>query len=194
MKLNEINQLIKCLGREAWLVTSAHAGQRNGLIATFVSPISIVPDLPRFAVALSKLHHTWTLVEGSGALAVHLLTPDQADLAIRFGTQTGREVDKFAGVAYHTGVTGSPLLSDAKGWLDCRVETSFDTGDRTIYLVEVVDGDFSGNFSPLTQAQLLGRATPDQLQILRSQLAADAEQDAIAIAKWRAGRGKESYP
>ncbi|MDB5337774.1 MAG: hypothetical protein JWN70_3393 [Planctomycetaceae bacterium] len=192
MKLNEINQLIKCLGREAWVVTSAHAGQCNGLIATFVSPISIVPDLPRFAVALSKLHHTWTLVEGSGALAVHLLTADQADLALRFGTQTGREVDKFAGVAHHTGVTGSPLLSDAKGWLDCRVEASFDTGDRTIYLVEVVAGDFSGDFSPLTQAQLLGLATPDQLQILRTQLAADAAQDAIAIRKWRAKNVKDS--
>ena len=185
MKLNEINQLIKCLGREAWIVTSAHAGQRNGLIATFVSPISIVPELPRFAVALSKLHHTWTLVEGSGVLAVHLLTSEQTDLAFRFGTQTGREVDKFAGVPYHTGITGCPLLSGAKGWLECRVEASFDTGDRTIYLVEVVAGDFSNDFSPLTQSQLLGMATPEQLQILRTQLAADAELDATAIRKWR---------
>ncbi len=185
MKLNEINQLIKRLGREVWLVTSAHAGQRNGLIATFVSPISIVPEIPRFAVALSKVHHTWTLVEASGVLAVHLLTVEQADLAFRFGMQTGREIDKFADVPYQTGITGSPLLTDAKGWLECRVEASFDTGDRTIYLVEVVAGGFSDDFSPLTQSQLLGMATPSQMQILRTQLAADAELDATAIRKWR---------
>ncbi len=188
MQLNEINQLIKCLGREVWVVTSAYAGERNGLIATFVSPISIVPDLPRFAIALSKLHHTWKLVQGSGVLAVHLLTADQADLGFRFGIQTGREVDKFADISYRTGITGCPLLPDAKGWLECRVETSFDIGDRTLYIAEVVDGAFSSDFSPLTQSQLLGMATPEQMQILRSQLAADAQQDAIAIRGWRESR------
>ena len=185
MKLNEINQLIKCLGREVWVVTSAHAGQRNGLIATFVSPISIVPELPRFAIALSKGHHTWTLVEASGVLAVHLLTADQIDLAWRFGTQTGREVDKFADVAYRTGMTGAPVLTEAKGWLDCRVEARLDTGDRTLYLVEVVDGDLSQVFAPLTQQQLINGATPEQMQTLRSQLAADAGRDAVAIRQWR---------
>ena len=188
MKLNEINQLIKCLGREVWVVTSAHAGERNGLIATFVSPISIVPDMPRFAIALSKLHHTWKLVEGSGVLAVHLLTADQAELGFHFGMQTGREVDKFAGIAYRTGITGSPLLPDAKGWLECRVEKSFDIGDRTLYIGEVVAGDFSNDFSPLTQSQLLSLATPEQLQMLRAQLAADAQQDALAIREWRDSR------
>lgn len=185
MKLPEINRLIKGLGREVWVVTAAHAGQRNGLIATFVSPISIVPDLPRFAIAISKQHHTWTLVEGSGVLAVHLLTVDQAELAWRFGTQTGREVDKFAGILCRDGVTGSPLLSDAKGWLECRIEASFDAGDRTLYIAEVVAGDLSEEFLPLNQRQLIELATPDQLQILRSQMAASAEQDTIAIRQWR---------
>jgi flavin reductase (DIM6/NTAB) family NADH-FMN oxidoreductase RutF len=186
MKLNEINQLVKSLGREVWVVTSAHEGHCNGLIATFVSPISIVPEVPRFAVALSKLHHTWSLVQKSGVLAVHLLTADQVELAWKFGTQTGREVDKFADVPFHVGTTGSPILSEAKGWLECRVEASFDTGDRTLFLVEVVDGDFTATFAPLTQRQLIELATPAQLQILRSQLDADATQDAIAIRKWRA--------
>ncbi len=186
MNLTAINQLIKSLGREVWVVTADHAGQRNGLLATFVSPISIVPEIPRFAVALSKLHQTWTLVEGSGALAVHLLTADQADLAFRFGTQTGREVDKFQDVPTHSGITGSPLLSEAKGWLDCRVEARFDTGDRTLYIVEVVNGDLTADFAPLTQRQLIELATPAQLQTLRSQLDADAEQDAKAIRQWRA--------
>src|SRR5947208_228530 len=116
MKLDEINRLLKtCVDREVWVVTSAHAGERGGLLATFVSPISIVPELPRLAVALSKLHHTWKLVEAAGVFAVHLLTLEQADLAWRFGTQSGRDADKFANLTCGTGVTGSPILSDAKG-------------------------------------------------------------------------------
>ena len=186
MNLDTINQLLKtCLDREVWVVTAAHDGHPAGLLATFVSPISIVPELPRLAVALSKLHHTWTVVEAAKSFAVHLLTVEQADLAWRFGTQSGRDVDKFAGVAWQAGLTGSPILSDAQGWLECRVEHSFDTGDRTLYLAEVVAGDLGGSFAPLTQRQLIGLATPEQLQMLRSQLAADAAQDAQAIHQWR---------
>ena len=182
MKLDAINRLLKtCVDREVWVVTSAHAGERGGLLATFVSPISIVPELPRLAVALSKLHHTWTLVEAAGVFAVHLLTVEQADLAWRFGTQSGRDVDKFANLTCETGVTGCPILAAARGWLECRVEQSFDTGDRTLYLAEVVAGDLSESFSPLTQRQLLDLASREQLEILRAQLAADAEQDATAI-------------
>lgn len=186
MKLDEINQLIKSLDREVWVVTAAHGGQQGGLLATFVSPISIVPSQPRFAVALSKQHHTWGLAESAHAFAVHLLTLDQIELAWHFGTQSGRDIDKFATVAHTAGITGSPILNAALGWLECRVETSLDTGDRTLYLAEVVAGDLRHAFSPLTQRQLIERATPEQLQMLRSQLAADAELDAAAIQRWRA--------
>lgn len=187
MNLDNINQLLKtCVDREVWVVTAAHDGQRAGLLATFVSPISIVPELPRLAVALSKLHHTWTLVEAAKSFAVHLLTPEQADLAWRFGTQSSRDVDKFDGVAWSAGITGSPILSAAQGWLECRVEHSLDTGDRTLYLAEVVAGDLTGSFAPLTQRQLISLATPDQLLTLRTQLAEDAAQDALAIHQWRA--------
>ncbi len=48
--------------RELWLLTAAAGGRRGGLIATFVSQASIVPDLPRVVVGLAKQHHTWQLV------------------------------------------------------------------------------------------------------------------------------------
>lgn len=186
MKLDEINQLLRSLDREVWVVTAADGNLRGGLLATFVSPISIVPSLPRLAVALSKQHHTWGLVQSTQAFAVHLLTPNQIDLAWHFGTQSGRDLDKLASVPHTPGITGSPILSDALGWLECRVETSLDTGDRTLYLAEVVAGNLRQAFAPLTQRKLIESATPEQLQMLRQQLTADADLDAVAIQRWRA--------
>jgi hypothetical protein len=43
--------------RELWLLTAAARGRRGGLIATFVSQASIVPDLPRVLVGLAKQHY-----------------------------------------------------------------------------------------------------------------------------------------
>lgn len=190
MNLTEINQLIRCLDRELWVVTAASNGRQGGLAATFVSPISIVPELPRMAVAIAKQHHTWDLIESSNCFAVHLLAADQFDLAWHFGAQSGRDHDKFSQLEWTSGQTGSPILTAASGWLECRVESRLDTGDRTLYLAEVVAGSLPHSVIPLTQSQFLGQASLEQLETLKASMSADAATDAEAIAAWRLMHGK----
>ncbi len=138
MDVTAPSTLFAWLDRELWLVTASAGGRRGGLIATFVNEASIVADMPRMLVGLAKQHHTHELVEASGAFALHLLGEDQLDWVWRFGLQSGRSADKFAGLDVQTAATGSPLLKNAVGWLDCRVEERLDGGDRTVYLAEVV--------------------------------------------------------
>ena len=113
---------------------------QGGLIATFVSLASIVTDMPRVLVGLAKQHHTWEIVDAGGAFALHLLGERHVEWVWSFGLSSGRDGDKFLGLAVRQGVTNSPLLDDALGWLDCKVEATLDTGDRTVYLAEVIDG------------------------------------------------------
>src|SRR5262245_14940069 len=131
--------LFAWLDREVWLVTAQAGPRRGGLIATFVNPATIVPEMPRLLVGLAKQHQAWELVETSSALALHLLTEEHLEWVWRFGLESGRDRDKFDGLAVCTGATGSPLLDGAAGWLDCRVEARLDGGDRTVYLAEVVE-------------------------------------------------------
>ena len=177
--------LFAWLDRELWLVTAQSNGRRGGLIATFVSEASIAPDLPRLVVGLAKQHHTWELVEASGAFALHLLGENQLDWVWRFGLKSGRAGDKFDGLDVHSAVTDSPILSGAVGWLDCRVETRLDTGDRTIYLAEVVQSAVTHFAPPLTLQRLLQLAPPDCLRELKRQRGHDAGVDADAIQAWR---------
>jgi flavin reductase (DIM6/NTAB) family NADH-FMN oxidoreductase RutF len=177
------------LDRELWVVTAAAAGRRGGLIATFVSQASLVPELPRVLVGIAKQHHTWNLVEASGAFGLHLLGEEHLDLVWRFGLRTGRDRDKLAGLAVETAATGSPLLADAPGWLDCRVEARLDTGDRTVYLAEVVASRLSRPGSLLTVKCLLRLAPPERLRELKEQVVRDCGVDAAAIRAWRQERG-----
>lgn len=93
-----------------WLVTAQAGARRGGLIATFVASASIVPEMPRVLVGLARQHHTWELVEQSGAFALHLLGERHLDWVWRFGITSGREGDKLAGLDVTAGATGSPLL------------------------------------------------------------------------------------
>jgi flavin reductase (DIM6/NTAB) family NADH-FMN oxidoreductase RutF len=180
------------LDRELWLLTAAAAGRRGGLIATFVSQASLVPDLPRVLVGLAKQHHTWELVEASGAFALHLLDEPHLDWVWRFGLRSGRDGDKLAGLAVRTGASGSPVLTDARGWLDCRVEARLDTGDRTVYLAEVLASRLDRPGQVLTVSRLLQLAPPEQLRELKEQVARDSAIDAAAIHVWRQQRGAGS--
>ena len=181
------------LDRELWLVTAQAGGRRGGLIATFVSEASIVAELPRVVVGLARRHHTWNIVEEAGAFVLHLLTEDQLDWVWRFGLQSGRSLDKFAGLTVRTGVTGSPIL-DAGGWLDCRVEAKLDTGDRTIYLAQVVQSHVAHSTPPLTFQRLLELAPPERLRELKLQRNEDAGMDADAIRLWRAAARRKDAP
>ena len=180
-----IDQLLQRLDRELWIVTAQAGERRGGLLATFVAPASIVSSLPRMCVALSRQHHTWELVEASGAFGLHLVDRSQVDWVWHFGAQSGRDLDKLAELPHHPGKIGSPILKMAKGWLDCRVEARMETGDRTVYLAEVVEGFLAPDLHPLRTSQLFSQADPARKQQLRAQLQADAAVDAAAILAWR---------
>jgi len=181
--------LFAWLDREIWLVTAQAGGRRGGLIATLVAEASIVPDLPRVAVGLARQHHTWELVEASGAFGLHLIGEANLDWVWRFGLVSGHDQDKFAGLETATAATGSPLLAGCIGWLDCRVEARLDTGDRTLYLADVVQGVIANYGPPLTLKRLLQIAPPDRLAELKRQRFCDSHIDAEAIQAWRGGRG-----
>ena len=178
-------ELFALTDRELWLITAAAGDRRGGLIATFVSHASLVPELPRILVAVAKQHHTWQLIEASGAFAAHLLSEQNLELAWRFGLGSGRDLDKFAGLANETAASGSPIVGGTLGWLDCRVEARLDTGDRTVYVAEVLAAKRLLDSPPLTAKRMLALAPPEKRRQMRELRERDSAIDAAAILAWR---------
>jgi flavin reductase (DIM6/NTAB) family NADH-FMN oxidoreductase RutF len=166
MDVDQISRVYALLDPTLWLVTAAAGGRRGGLIATTVAQASIVAEMPRQLITIAKRNHTHALIERSGAFAMHLISEEQLDLVWRFGLQSGHDVDKLDGVPFVRGATGSPLLSEALAWFDCRVEARMDSGDRTNYLAAVVDGQLQGTDPPLTNRRFFTIAPPDKQKIM----------------------------
>lgn len=192
MTTEAIRTLIQRLDREIWLLTARSGARRGGLAATFVNQASIVPEMPRVLVGVARHHHTWELIEESGAFALHLLRQDQLPRVWQFGLRSARDIDKFEGLEVDEGVTGAPILRDAAGWLECRVEEGLDAGDRTIWLAEVVHGNWSEDVPVLTVRQMVERAPPERLRELGEQMERAAATDAAAIRAWRESRQRGS--
>ena len=130
-------------------VTSHWQGRDNVRIAVAIAAASIVPERPRVVVQLHKTNLSYDMVLSSGVFALNFLRPDQLDLIGDFGLVSGREKDKLAGVGTKAGPSGSPLLTDCFGYLDCRVINAMDGGDMTCFLADVLDGKTLAQGDPL---------------------------------------------
>ena len=189
------DELFRRLDREVWLVTVRHDSRCGGLIATSVMQASIVPTAPRVVVGIAKQHATRELIEAANAFTLQLLPQSRIDLVECFGMQSSRDVDKFAADAWSDKLAGGPLLLSAVGWLDCRVEACWDSGDRSFYLSEVTTAQApSPETEIMTVQQLIADTSPDRLRHMKEQVAADAERDAASIAAWRAARADTERP
>lgn len=184
----DINAILRLLDREIWLVTAGTPEQPAGLIATFVNSASIVPDMPRMLVGIARQHYTWQRIEASRAFVLHLLDETHLDWVWRFGLQSGHAIDKFADLTMIRTPIGCPRLPGVVAWLECRVESSLDTGDRTIYLAEVQNACLEATGPPLTMKRVLERAPAERMRELREGMARDSAVDAAAIDAWRRGR------
>ena len=192
MNVSHLSQIWAEVDPDVWLVTSRCGDASGGLIATFVNQASIVPECPRMVIGLSRQHHTTSLVDKSGAFALHLVDEEQIDWVWRFGLQSGWKADKLQGINHQVRTTGSPILTGARAWLDCRVEAHLDTGDRTLYLAEVLDADYHAGSPILTVQRLLQLTPPDKLQLLNDLHKRDEAVDALAIRKWRSQRADQA--
>jgi flavin reductase (DIM6/NTAB) family NADH-FMN oxidoreductase RutF len=71
---------------------------------------------------------------------VNVLKQGQLEVARRFGTRSGREYDKLAGVSWHPARSGAPVLDDALAYFDCDLTAWHPAGDHDLMLGRVVDG------------------------------------------------------
>ena len=131
-------------------VTCHWEGKANAQIAVAITAASIVPDRPRVLVQIYKGNFSHGLIQGGKAFALNFLGKDQLYLIRDFGLVSGAKRDKLVDVPYTSGVTGSPILSNCVGVLDCRVINAMDGGDMTCFLADVVDGGTSRDATPIT--------------------------------------------
>jgi flavin reductase (DIM6/NTAB) family NADH-FMN oxidoreductase RutF len=67
--------------------------------------------------------------------AVNILAAGQESLARHFAEKMD---DRFDGVGYTRGITGSALLGDALAHIECKLVGRYPGGDHTIFIGEVV--------------------------------------------------------
>jgi flavin reductase (DIM6/NTAB) family NADH-FMN oxidoreductase RutF len=116
------------------VITAAGAEGPVGLaIGSFFS-VSLDPPLVGFCP--DKNSSSWPGIKASGKFGVNILAADQEDVCRVFAT---KGADKFAGLGWKPGPTGSPRLADVLAWIDCEIDAVHDAGDHELCVGRVVE-------------------------------------------------------
>jgi flavin reductase (DIM6/NTAB) family NADH-FMN oxidoreductase RutF len=116
------------------LISTAHQGRHNVMAAAWSMPVEFTP--PRIAVVIDKKTFTRELLQASGCFAIGLPCAALAELTYAVGSESGRDVNKFArhALRFTPGpVLGLPLVHGCAAWLELRhipephTEAAYDT-------------------------------------------------------------------
>jgi flavin reductase (DIM6/NTAB) family NADH-FMN oxidoreductase RutF len=120
------------------VVAAVHDGVRYGMTVNSLTSVSLHPTLMLFCCEHDASLHQPLLAAGSWAVSV--LSGSQQAVAAWFATRGRPGVDQFDGQAARPGViTGAPVLDGALAWFECRTWATYDGGDHTIIVGEVLD-------------------------------------------------------
>ena len=137
-EITDIDRAFDVQVRGVMVLTTRWGEKLNGMSAAWISRAAEQPFL--VMVSVYKENYSHDLIKKSRVFAVNYLKDGQQNLAIHFGKQSGRDVDKFLKVPFLTDQTGAPILKDCLAYLDCRVLEELDAGDHTIFLGEALSG------------------------------------------------------
>ncbi|MCS4593246.1 flavin reductase family protein [Brevibacterium sediminis] len=140
------------------VVTTSAEGERAGCLVGFHSQASIDPE--QYCFWLSKANHTYRVALRSDHFAVHFPSTADSELARIFGSRSGSETDKFAGLDFTVTEDGVPLLANLPNRLIVeRITMLDDGGDHVCLTARVASVEVAGVFTALRPSQL-GDLTP----------------------------------
>ena len=116
------------------IITATHDREPVGMAASSFTSVSLDPPLVLFCAAKSS--STWPSIEAAKKWCVNVLGDDGEELCRTFAT---KGADRFAGVGYRAGASGSPVLHDALAFVDCETYAEYDGGDHVIVVGRVLE-------------------------------------------------------
>lgn len=123
-----------------FVVTACKDGKQNGCIVNTAQQVTSTPN--RISVAINKANYTHDLVMETRKFNVSILNQTASfDLFKRFGFQSGRDVDKFAGFnGYKKALNDVNYITEGtNAYISAWVEQTIDLGTHTLFIAAVTN-------------------------------------------------------
>ena len=126
-----------------FVLTAKEGEKDNGCIINTAGQVTSEPN--RISIAVNKANYTHGMVERTGKFNISMIS-EAAEFALfqRFGFQSGRDADKFAGFGSSVKRSENGILYVTAGtnaFISAKVEQMLDLGSHTLFIAAVEDMD-----------------------------------------------------
>ena len=125
-----------------FVVTARRGDKDNGCITNTAIQVTSEPN--RISVTINKANFTHDMVKESGKFTVSIISEAASfELFKRFGFQSGRDVDKFAGFdSCKRAENGAMIITEGtNAYISATVINTVDLGTHTMFIADVTDMD-----------------------------------------------------
>ena len=135
--MKDVDKVFSKFKSGVYIVTTVIDDKKYGWTVSWASKISFQPPLIMISIGKNRKDHE-KFMEAE-VFAVNVLGKDHLEVGRHFGLSNGENINNFSGIDCMELETGSPILKEAVGSLDCKIIKTIDTGDHVIFIGEVLD-------------------------------------------------------
>ena len=138
----EGSPLARALGRipsGLFVVSTLRDGKPVGFLGSFVMQMGFAP--PTVCVGVGKSRPQLEDMRRSGRFALSILDSPSRSLMSAFLRKLPAGASPFDGLSVRSAGSGSPVLTEALAWVDCRITGEYETPDHVTVFGEVVEGE-----------------------------------------------------
>jgi flavin reductase (DIM6/NTAB) family NADH-FMN oxidoreductase RutF len=143
---NGLKQAMRVYPQGVTVVTMTGPSGPIGLTVSSFTSVSLEPPLILISIAKGSVIHD--LFREAKAYAINFLADDQKSVSDRFAGRT-KAKDRFEGLGFTRGVTGSPIIEGVRVAIECRAFRVYEGGDHSILVGEVVSAKAFNSKRPL---------------------------------------------
>ena len=127
------------IGYGLYVITSSDGKRDNGMIGNTVMQVASDPLV--VAVSINKSNYSYEVIKNTGIMNVNCLSVSATfDVFKKFGFQSGRDVDKFAGENLLRTENGLVRLEkNVNAVMSLKVKEVIDIGSHGMFLCEVTE-------------------------------------------------------
>ncbi|PKN80748.1 MAG: hypothetical protein CVU48_01030 [Candidatus Cloacimonetes bacterium HGW-Cloacimonetes-1] len=136
--MSDVNSYIRKNSKVALVVTEKPDGGYNLITVEWFTRTSIQP--PMFAISIGHTRFSYDCLEANRYFNLVFPSIEQQELLKLCGSQSGRDIDKFAvgNVKHIPGKLNKlPVLTDAIVNMECSIINQIRSGDHTLYVGQV---------------------------------------------------------
>lgn len=134
-----------------YVLTTKEGEKDNGCIINTAMQVTSTPNC--IAIAVNKANLTHDMILKTKAFNLSIISEAASfELFKRFGFQSGRDVDKFAGFsAFQRKENGVPYITKGtNGFISAWVKQTVDLGTHTLFIAQVTDMDILSEVPSVT--------------------------------------------